>query len=51
MTLKSYLSIVALNVNELNSPIKRLYRFKKETQLYVGNERLTSALWIYTSSM
>ena len=42
-----YMSIITLNVNGLNSPIKR-HRvagwIKNQTQLYAASQRLTSAL-------
>ena len=48
MAIRIYLSIITLNINELNAPIKR-YRVgkwmtKNKTHLYAAYKRLTSEL-------
>jgi hypothetical protein len=46
---RHYSSIITLNINKLNSPIRR-YKFpewikkKNKTQLYIAYRKLTSAL-------
>ena len=52
MAITTYLSIITLNVNGLNAPLKR-YRvtdwIKNKTQLYVAYKRLTSNPKTYKS--
>lgn len=46
----SYISIIALNVNELNSSIKWLAGLENNTQLYAIFWRLVSALKAHIGS-
>ena len=50
MTLSTYLSIITLNVNRLNSPIKRprVDDGLKKNSLYAVHKRLTSDINVYT---
>ena len=51
MAISSYLSIITLNVNRLNSPIKRhkvTDWIKNKTLLYIAHKRLTSELKTHT---
>lgn len=50
---QSHISIITLNVKELNSPMKR-HRvtgwIKNKTQIYAADKRLTTALRTYIDS-
>ena len=52
MAISMYLSIITLNVNGLNAPIKRyrmaVYVYKNKSQVYAAYERLTSDLKRHT---
>ena len=49
MATESYLSIITLNVNGLNAPIKRLAEWiKNKTPIYAVYKRLTSNLGTHT---
>ena len=51
MAMRTYISVITLNVNELNAPIKRhrlAERIQKSDQICAAHKRFTSDLKMHT---